>query len=197
MPAELATPGRVAEHKHEQRPCPRCDSTNTKFCYYNNYNLSQPRHFCKSCRRYWTHGGTLRDVPIGGSSRKTAKRLRSATVRTAGSQPPPLLEPIPAALVFGPANGGGGRGFSSLLSGFGVENVGFGLGRGFWAFPEVGYNLSGGATVGAAEGGGGHVSIEDTWQVGTGVETGLGGAAADYFASLPELPISSQGHGLK
>lgn len=23
--------------------CPRCDSTNTKFCYYNNYSLMQPR----------------------------------------------------------------------------------------------------------------------------------------------------------
>ncbi|KAL2465070.1 Dof-type domain-containing protein [Abeliophyllum distichum] len=43
--------------------CPRCDSPNTKFCYYNNYNLSQPRHFCKSCRRYWTKGGVLRNVP--------------------------------------------------------------------------------------------------------------------------------------
>ncbi|RAZ36360.1 hypothetical protein DK853_48805, partial [Klebsiella oxytoca] len=21
---------------------------NTKFCYYNNYNLTQPRHFCKT-----------------------------------------------------------------------------------------------------------------------------------------------------
>ncbi|XP_010527136.1 PREDICTED: dof zinc finger protein DOF3.4-like [Tarenaya hassleriana] len=50
--------------EQEQIPCPRCDSTNTKFCYYNNYNFSQPRHFCKSCRRYWTHGGTLRDIPI-------------------------------------------------------------------------------------------------------------------------------------
>ncbi|XP_004152723.1 dof zinc finger protein DOF1.6 [Cucumis sativus] len=57
-------------------PCPRCDSLNTKFCYYNNYNLSQPRHFCKSCRRYWTHGGTLRDVPVGGGSRKNSKRSR-------------------------------------------------------------------------------------------------------------------------
>jgi hypothetical protein len=35
--------------------CPRCDSPNTKFCYYNNYSLSQPRHFCKTCRRYWTN----------------------------------------------------------------------------------------------------------------------------------------------
>ncbi|KAK6141950.1 hypothetical protein DH2020_024300 [Rehmannia glutinosa] len=34
--------------------CPRCDSSNTNFCYYNNYSLSQPRYFCKSCRRYWT-----------------------------------------------------------------------------------------------------------------------------------------------
>ncbi|TQD81390.1 hypothetical protein C1H46_033108 [Malus baccata] len=30
--------------------CPRCDSTHTKFCYYNNYSLSQPRYFCKTCR---------------------------------------------------------------------------------------------------------------------------------------------------
>ncbi|KAK1280399.1 Dof zinc finger protein PBF [Acorus gramineus] len=41
------------------RNCPRCDSMNTKFCYYNNYSLSQPRYCCRDCRRYWTHGGTL------------------------------------------------------------------------------------------------------------------------------------------
>lgn len=56
--------------------CPRCESLNTKFCYYNNYNLSQPRHFCKSCRRYWTKGGVLRNVPVGGGCRKT-KRSKS------------------------------------------------------------------------------------------------------------------------
>lgn len=53
--------------------CPRCDSTNTKFCYYNNYNRTQPRHFCKTCRRYWTKGGALRNVPIGGGCRKNKK----------------------------------------------------------------------------------------------------------------------------
>lgn len=53
--------------------CPRCDSENTKFCYYNNYSLSQPRYFCKSCRRYWTKGGTLRNVPIGGGCRKNKR----------------------------------------------------------------------------------------------------------------------------
>uniref|UniRef100_A0A0D9VVX8 Dof zinc finger protein n=1 Tax=Leersia perrieri TaxID=77586 RepID=A0A0D9VVX8_9ORYZ len=57
--------------------CPRCDSPNTKFCYYNNYSLSQPRHFCKTCRRYWTKGGALRNVPVGGGCRKN-KRSRSA-----------------------------------------------------------------------------------------------------------------------
>ncbi|XP_021728304.1 dof zinc finger protein DOF5.7-like [Chenopodium quinoa] len=64
----------------EQPPalkCPRCDSSNTKFCYYNNYSLTQPRHFCKTCRRYWTKGGALRNVPIGGGCRKTKKHKPS------------------------------------------------------------------------------------------------------------------------
>ncbi|OIT25994.1 PREDICTED: dof zinc finger protein DOF2.4-like [Nicotiana attenuata] len=57
--------------------CPRCDSTNTKFCYFNNYSLSQPRHFCKSCRRYWTRGGAMRNVPVGGGCRRN-KRSKSS-----------------------------------------------------------------------------------------------------------------------
>ncbi|KAF8406119.1 hypothetical protein HHK36_008199 [Tetracentron sinense] len=58
--------------------CPRCDSPNTKFCYYNNYSLTQPRHFCKTCKRYWTKGGALRNVPIGGGCRKN-KKSKSAS----------------------------------------------------------------------------------------------------------------------
>lgn len=27
--------------------CPRCDSQETKYCYNNNYNASQPRYYCK------------------------------------------------------------------------------------------------------------------------------------------------------
>ncbi|MBA0854466.1 hypothetical protein Goshw_000269 [Gossypium schwendimanii] len=53
--------------------CPRCASANTKFCYYNNYSLSQPRYFCKGCRRYWTKGGSLRNVPVGGGCRKSRR----------------------------------------------------------------------------------------------------------------------------
>ncbi|KAK4367229.1 hypothetical protein RND71_015109 [Anisodus tanguticus] len=61
----------------EAQKCPRCDSANTKFCYYNNYSLTQPRYFCKSCRRYWTKGGTLRNVPVGGGCRKNKRSSSS------------------------------------------------------------------------------------------------------------------------
>ncbi|KAF5728929.1 hypothetical protein HS088_TW21G01084 [Tripterygium wilfordii] len=60
--------------------CPRCDSTNTKFCYYNNYNRSQPRHLCKTCKRHWTNGGTLRNVPVGGGRKN--KRLKTSNTTT-------------------------------------------------------------------------------------------------------------------
>ncbi|GAB4854838.1 hypothetical protein Ancab_023422 [Ancistrocladus abbreviatus] len=59
--------------------CPRCESTNTKFCYFNNYSLSQPRHFCKTCRRYWTRGGALRNVPVGGGCRRNNKRRKGSS----------------------------------------------------------------------------------------------------------------------
>ncbi|KAJ9681120.1 hypothetical protein PVL29_020151 [Vitis rotundifolia] len=59
--------------------CPRCCSTNTKFCYYNNYSLTQPRYFCKTCRRYWTEGGTLRNVPVGGGSRKNKRSITTSS----------------------------------------------------------------------------------------------------------------------
>ncbi|KAJ6832765.1 putative dof zinc finger protein DOF2.4 isoform X2 [Iris pallida] len=90
--------------------CPRCDSTNTKFCYFNNYSLSQPRHFCKACRRYWTRGGALRNVPVGGGCRRNKRsgggkssakssgdRLAGASpsnsASTSGSVPPPAPPP--------------------------------------------------------------------------------------------------------
>ncbi|XP_062204180.1 dof zinc finger protein DOF2.2-like [Phragmites australis] len=62
--------------------CPRCDSANTKFCYFNNYSLSQPRHFCKACRRYWTRGGALRNVPVGGGCRRNTKRSSKKSSRS-------------------------------------------------------------------------------------------------------------------
>ncbi|BAF26477.2 Os10g0406300 [Oryza sativa Japonica Group] len=68
--------GEAASHQQQQKemklkkpdkilPCPRCSSMDTKFCYFNNYNVNQPRHFCKHCQRYWTAGGAMRNVPVG------------------------------------------------------------------------------------------------------------------------------------
>ncbi|WZY69062.1 hypothetical protein YC2023_001302 [Brassica napus] len=83
------------EEKLPLRVCPRCNSKNTKFCYYNNYSVSQPRYKCKNCRRYWTDGHgriwgqpnetlasvpkifrTVRNVSIGGSGRKIKRTQR-------------------------------------------------------------------------------------------------------------------------
>ncbi|XP_015956326.1 dof zinc finger protein DOF1.4 [Arachis duranensis] len=61
----------------EPMKCPRCESTNTKFCYYNNYNKSQPRYLCRTCKRHWTKGGTLRNVPVGGGRKN--KRVKKST----------------------------------------------------------------------------------------------------------------------
>lgn len=90
------TPSRPTEKK--PRPdqsvnCPRCNSTNTKFCYYNNYSLSQPRYFCKTCRRYWTEGGTLRNVPVGGASRRKHKSSSSKKSTITDLAPPPDQNP--------------------------------------------------------------------------------------------------------
>ncbi|XP_020584695.1 cyclic dof factor 4-like [Phalaenopsis equestris] len=57
--------------------CPRCKSKETKFCYFNNYNVNQPRHFCKACHRYWTAGGALRNVPVGAGRRRSRLYGRS------------------------------------------------------------------------------------------------------------------------
>lgn len=62
----------LVEYGRPDKPvaCPRCNSLNTKFCYFNNYNVKQPRHFCRECQRYWTAGGSLRNVAVGAGRRK-------------------------------------------------------------------------------------------------------------------------------
>ncbi|KAF7830649.1 dof zinc finger protein DOF3.5 [Senna tora] len=79
------------DHVEAAPNCPRCASPNTKFCYYNNYSLSQPRYFCKACRRYWTKGGFLRNIPVGGGSRKSRRNSSHSTktpTPTPASHPP-------------------------------------------------------------------------------------------------------------
>ncbi|WOK99274.1 hypothetical protein Cni_G07986 [Canna indica] len=74
-------------------PCPRCKSKETKFCYFNNYNVNQPRHFCKACHRYWTAGGSLRNVPARASHRRHGRPARRpAPRRTTSTERPRALE---------------------------------------------------------------------------------------------------------
>ncbi|XP_062095897.1 dof zinc finger protein DOF1.5 [Humulus lupulus] len=72
-------PDPTVEMKRPEKiiPCPRCKSMETKFCYFNNYNVNQPRHFCKGCQRYWTAGGALRNVPVGAGRRKAKPPCRA------------------------------------------------------------------------------------------------------------------------
>ncbi|KAE8689433.1 Dof zinc finger protein DOF1.2 [Hibiscus syriacus] len=118
-------PAAAGESNQQQLPqkCPRCDSVNTKFCYYNNYSLSQPRYFCKGCRRYWTQGGTLKNVPVGGwlPERKRSKVPSSGENSGSGSLNPgggflsslPAIQSIPL---------GGGSSNLGLLQGYGVPS---------------------------------------------------------------------------
>ncbi|CAK9136331.1 unnamed protein product [Ilex paraguariensis] len=95
-------------------PCPRCNSMDTKFCYYNNYNVNQPRHFCKNCQRYWTAGGTMRNVPVGSGRRKNksaaashycqiivSEALQAAQADPANGIHHPTLKPNGTVLTFG------------------------------------------------------------------------------------------------
>ncbi|OIW06532.1 hypothetical protein TanjilG_29953 [Lupinus angustifolius] len=94
--------------------CPRCESLNTRFCYYNNYNLTQPRYFCKECRRYWTQGGTLRNIPIGGSCRKRKHAKNSSNSHA--QQPQPLtLTPIVVSSI-NPFHEGAHNGYLSSMA---------------------------------------------------------------------------------
>ncbi|CAL4985521.1 unnamed protein product [Urochloa decumbens] len=85
--------------KEKALNCPKCNSTNTKFCYYNNYSLQQPRYFCKTCRRYWTEGGSLRNVPVGGGSRKNKRSDSNPAVSSAATSAAVSAGTIPVGLA--------------------------------------------------------------------------------------------------
>lgn len=137
-------------HRQNDQPlnCPRCNSNNTKFCYFNNYSLTQPRYFCKTCRRYWTEGGSLRNVPVGGGSRKN-KRTSAAAVAAAKPQDAatsssiqnPKFRPV-QDLNIGFSHGAAGlpelEGFSNMELLRGVE-MDVGPGRSFMPMPHEVY----------------------------------------------------------
>lgn len=126
MTEAMAAAATDDEQRRRER-CPRCESQDTKFCYYNNYNTAQPRHFCRSCRRYWTLGGSLRDVPIGGSTRKRLKPSRAEQPAQLQPPPPPLLRAAPIGEpIFGL---GLGLGLGSARAAP-LEELGLGFGLG-------------------------------------------------------------------
>lgn len=46
--ADTGSHEKVLKRPDKVIPSPRCKSLNTKFCYFNNYNVNQPRHFCEN-----------------------------------------------------------------------------------------------------------------------------------------------------
>jgi hypothetical protein len=112
----------VAQQQQQAPPavgreqCPRCASRDTKFCYYNNYNTAQPRHFCRACRRYWTLGGSLRNVPVGGSTRKRPRPARPTRALAAAVAGAPFATSSSSPVALAPALQGGGL-LGSLLLG--------------------------------------------------------------------------------
>ncbi|KAL1193058.1 Dof zinc finger protein DOF1.6 [Cardamine amara subsp. amara] len=223
MPSELNHPrstrvqGSTAAYQPpnlaEPLSCPRCNSTTTKFCYYNNYNLAQPRYFCKSCRRYWTHGGTLRDVPVGGGTRRSSsKRHRSfsttasssscsSSVITTTTQESEETNQGTNATIeasqgkgsnvisgygsFGSLLAGQNEGaFLALGNGGGGLDYGFGFGYGLEEM-SIGYLGDSGGEIPVVDGGG------DTWQIGE-----IEGKSGDSLI-WPGLEISMQSNDVK
>lgn len=41
--------------------CPRCPSLQTRFLYFNNRKLGQPRYRCLECKNTFTHGGKVHE----------------------------------------------------------------------------------------------------------------------------------------
>ncbi|XP_040378801.1 dof zinc finger protein 3-like [Oryza brachyantha] len=185
--------------------CPRCASHDTKFCYYNNYNTSQPRHFCRACRRYWTLGGSLRNVPIGGSTRKRprpAVRRAPPLVHFAAAAAPAPHSPQAAAGLLGSLFA---LGAAPLLEG----RAGFDLGLGL---PGPGAHVSGAggevaACLGALSSRGGVGATTTTtsspllWPTGlfdgsSNVEAWKPVAAGGGGAMWPEFSAAAQQGGL-
>ncbi|KAH7672731.1 Zinc finger Dof-type protein [Dioscorea alata] len=100
-PGSMAERARLAKLPQPEQAlkCPRCDSTNTKFCYFNNYSLTQPRHFCKTCRRYWTRGGALRNVPVGGGCRRNKRSKASGSSSKSSSSAAVSTSTVAAAVM--------------------------------------------------------------------------------------------------
>ncbi|XP_062213359.1 dof zinc finger protein DOF3.1-like [Phragmites australis] len=184
--------------------CPRCASHDTKFCYYNNYNTSQPRHFCRACRRYWTLGGSLRNVPIGGSTRK---RPRLAHPPPSARRPPAHVFGLGGAPPMPPPPSQGLLGSLFALSAAPLlegRGAGFDLGLGLppagpFSSGEVGLQMQGIGPIGLRVGGGPAGASQLFWPTGLldndGVDTWKV-PSAGASAMWPDFSAAAQAGGL-
>ncbi|TKY48429.1 Dof zinc finger protein DOF3.6 [Spatholobus suberectus] len=150
-PGSMADRAKIAPQEGALK-CPRCESTNTKFCYFNNYSLSQPRHFCKTCRRYWTRGGALRNVPVGGGCRRNKKNKRTRSKSPVSTSLPNSTSAIPPELI-----GRFPQPFMASLqniSRYGVGNTGVGLREIQAQNTHMGFQFGGHGSSGTIAGGG-------------------------------------------
>ncbi|KAL9256651.1 Dof zinc finger protein DOF3.6-like protein [Drosera capensis] len=178
--------------------CPRCESPNTKFCYFNNYSLSQPRHFCKACRRYWTRGGALRNVPVGGGCRRNNKRGKGGNNNSSSGAGGRSKSPAVGVDRLGVGPSGGNNGSMTTTSGYTSTTsmnyshlprplppqLPFLLGN--YVPGEMGLNLgglSGSHVLGAASTSG---------DVGFGMSGGSGGGGTGGFLSSGAVGLSTQ-----
>ncbi|KAG6473176.1 hypothetical protein ZIOFF_067088 [Zingiber officinale] len=65
-------------------------------------NKGEPRYYCRTCKRHWTRGGTLRNVPEGGGSSKKSHRKNrnlspSSSSVAADAMKLPAQPPMPHA----------------------------------------------------------------------------------------------------
>nr|GLL16722.1 dof zinc finger protein DOF5.6-like [Ipomoea trifida] len=82
----------------------KAESYDTKFRYFNNYNVNQPRYYCRTCRRHWTHGGAQHDIPRGGRSHKGKRSTRRHENQRIQLAPPslPQLQPLNPSTIVAP-----------------------------------------------------------------------------------------------
>ncbi|KAG0450947.1 hypothetical protein HPP92_026641 [Vanilla planifolia] len=163
--------GETAQPRRER--CPRCTSRDTKFCYFNNYNTSQPRHFCRACRRYWTLGGALRNVPVGGLTRKRSRPNPIDVSSTARflPLPPPVSASSPLSCIPTTVEVEMPTGFPPVLGETIFDRpVGFGVGWPMGSLLEI---VGGMGDSWRMDGGGGECFVSTATAAATWIDFGI------------------------
>ncbi|MBA0847637.1 hypothetical protein Goshw_020822, partial [Gossypium schwendimanii] len=113
-----------------------------------NIPVPEPRHLCKTCKRYWTRGGALRNVPVGGGchrNKRSKEVYRNLRSEATGKQLPVPSHRFMAPLHHHTEFGGGtdiGLNYGSVPASVGGTNDNLSY--------QKGSGLSGGGAAGAS-----------------------------------------------